>query len=73
MRQICREYSRSCGYLNIFGMYYILDTSKQKEQLTVLPAEKAAKYLRISDSESIRHLRAQYLINVSRIVDHLAQ
>ena len=70
---MCTEYSRSSGYLNIFGMYYILDTSKQEKQLKVLPAEKAATYLRIKDSESIRHLRAQYLINVSRTVDRLAQ
>ena len=53
--------------LDIFGIYYILDTSKPPEQkCLILPAEDAAFILRINEYESLRHMQSEYLINVSR-------
>ncbi len=51
--------------LDIFGMYYILDTSKPEQMCSVVPASDAAHLLRIDDNESFRHTGSQYLINVS--------
>ena len=53
-------------HLDIFGTYYILDTSKPEQKYSVLPAEEAAYFLKINEYESLRHMQSQYLINVSR-------
>ena len=52
-------------HLDMFGMYFILDTETQGQKYLVLPAEQAAALLRISDAESLRNIQSQYLINVS--------
>ena len=59
------SYVGGFNYLNVFGMYYILDTSKQERKYTVKPAEEAVTILQIKKSESLRNIRSQYLINVS--------
>lgn len=58
-----------CNQLDIFGVYYILDTSKAQQKYAVVPAEEEARYLlRIKDHESLQHMRSQYLINVSNVM-----
>ncbi|XP_046841077.1 uncharacterized protein LOC124435172 [Xenia sp. Carnegie-2017] len=50
---------------NIFGSYYILDTSLDSKY-TILPASNAENFFRICDTASASELHRQYLINVSR-------
>jgi hypothetical protein len=54
----------SFDHLDIFGIYFILDTEAQGQKYSVLTAEQAGAQLRISDTESLRNLQSQYLINV---------
>ena len=66
-----KHYSRISGlvgfeHLDIFGIYYILDTSKTAQKYSVLPAEIAALVLRIKRSDSFRHMHIEFLVNVSR-------
>ena len=48
---------------DIFGTYYILDTSKTEAKYSVLSAEQAAYALTVNESENLGHLQSQYLIN----------
>ena len=52
-------------HLDIFGTYYILDTSKKEAKYSVLSAEEATYALTIKENENLRHLQSNYLINVS--------
>ena len=50
-------------HLDLFGTYYILDTSKKGRKYSVKSSEEATTILQIND-EGLRNLRSQYLINV---------
>mgnify|MGYP002803988525 FL=1 len=57
------RYRPGISHLDIFGMYYIIDTSKTEQKYSVVSASEAAHLLRIDEYESLYHLRSQYLIN----------
>ena len=53
--------------MDIFGNYFMIDTSKRGQKYSIKPAEEAAEFLRVSNSESLREIRSQYLTYVSNI------
>ena len=52
------------NHLDIFGTYYILDTSNDGQNLSVKSSEEATTILQIND-EGLRELHSEYLTNVS--------
>ena len=65
--QFARYFGHLMGIdrLDIFGVYYILETSTSSKYIK-LPASEAVDYLRISENDGITSLRKQYFINVSQ-------
>ena len=57
-------------HLEIFGMYFVLDTSKEGQKYSVLTAEQATEYMKIKDVENLRTLGCQLLINVSNVLKY---
>ena len=52
------------NHLDIFGTYYILDTSNDGQNFSVKSSEEATTILQIND-EGLRELHSEYLTNVS--------
>ena len=53
--------------LDIFGMYYILDTSQPVNKYSVQSPQEARLRLSIDDGQPLNDMHRRYLINVSTV------
>ena len=73
----CEEYSSvmkhvvGFHHLDTFGMYFVLDTSKEGQKYSVQTPEQAAEQMKIKDFENIRKIGCQLLINVNNVFKFL--